>query len=144
MIKKRTNKDIFITLVARLALLGGLYVGANVLWPDLIDHALFLSIALVITVISVIFQRDIYTNRRPEQLVLNEGEKLILIYGANKIMMPIAQVESVAIDDNYLGIIEKNNGNGYDIICKGSQQQIYHHLKNMLGTHIDKCNVQLL
>ncbi|ASD68848.1 hypothetical protein [Pseudoalteromonas piscicida] len=144
MIKKRTHKDIFITLVARLALLGGLYVGANVLWPDLIDHALFLSIALVITVISVIFQRDIYTNRRPEQLVLNEGEKLILIYGANKIMMPIAQVESVAIDDNYLGIIEKNNGNGYDIMCKGSQQQIYHHLKNMLGTHLDKCNVQLL
>ncbi|MEQ2352165.1 hypothetical protein [Pseudoalteromonas piscicida] len=144
MIRKRKNKDIFITLVTRLVLLAGLYFGASALWPDLFEHTLFLPIAFAITVISVVLQGDIGTNRRPEQMLLKEGEKLMLIYGANKIMMPITQVESVAIDDNYLGIIEKNNGNGYDIMCKGSQEQIYHHLKNILGTHIENCNVQLL
>ncbi|AUJ68595.1 MULTISPECIES: hypothetical protein [unclassified Pseudoalteromonas] len=144
MIRKRTNKDIFITLVARLVLFAGLYFGVSALWPDLIEHTLFLPIALVITMISVVFRGDFDTNRRPEQMLLKEGEKLILIYGENKTMMPIAQVESVAIDENYLGIIEKNNGNGYDIMCKGSQEQIYHHLKNILGTHIENCKVQLL
>ncbi|PAY00282.1 hypothetical protein CKO50_16345 [Pseudoalteromonas sp. HM-SA03] len=142
--KKRNNKDIFITLVARLLLLAGLYFGASALWPNLIEHTFFLPIAFAITVISVVFQGDIGTNRRLEQMLLKEGEKLTLIYGASKIMMPIAQVESVAIDENYLGIIEKNNGNGYDIICKASQEQIYHHLKNILGTHIENCKVQLL
>ncbi|MEJ6474928.1 hypothetical protein [Pseudoalteromonas piscicida] len=135
------TKHKWMMLVKRLMLLVGLYVMLVILLPG-IQGETFFSTACLITILALILSGGGYGNQRLEALLTKDGNTLMLSYGTGKITIPVERVESIAIGKNYLGLIEKNNSNGYDIMCKGSREQIHHHIKNVLGAHFKNCTVQ--
>ncbi|NUZ12155.1 hypothetical protein HUZ36_15320 [Pseudoalteromonas sp. McH1-7] len=140
MLQSGKTKSRWAALIKKLVLLAGLYIVLVTCWPDF-QSGIFFSTACLMLMLSMVLGGDGYGNQRVESLLTKVGDTLIISHGIGKVTIPIARIESIAIGKNYLGLIEQNNGNGYDITCTGSRDQIHHHIKNLLAEHFENCTV---
>ncbi|WP_419148154.1 hypothetical protein [Pseudoalteromonas 'SMAR'] len=124
-----------LVLLQRLLLLAGFILAfQHFSSHDLALKTIILLVCAVITMTLLVEGGGLYGSQTVEQAIKREGDELVLQYpGKTGKRIAIDKIGQISVADDYISIIEVNNGNGYDIHCRNSAAQSQQYLLQQLG-----------